>query len=104
MVGVAASGVGPKEVDLARLMITDVRIVKLKLRDGDLMTTIDAARALGLSTEMVTVLRRTGKLPAVRTTGRQFIFQTAHVKALIEERRKAPRGTRKPGYITVPPP
>jgi len=76
----------------------------MKLRDGDLMTTIDAARALGLSTEMVTVLRRTGKLPSVRTTGRQFIFQTVHVKALVEERRKAPRGVRKLGHIRVPPP
>lgn len=104
MIDVELSAAGPKEVDHAHLMVTDVRIVKLKLRDGDLMTTIDAARALGLSTEMVTVLRRTGKLPAVRTTGRQFIFQTAHVKALVEERRKAPIGTRKPGYITVPPP
>ena len=75
----------------------------MKLRDGDLMTTADAAAVLGLSNEMVTKLRRAGRLPVVRTPSGWCIFLAKDVLALAAERRKAPRGGRL-GSVRVPVP
>jgi predicted site-specific integrase-resolvase len=63
----------------------------MKLRDGDLLTSSDAAAVLGLSLEMVTRLRRTGQLPAIRTPSGWCIYLAKDVRALAELRRKAPK-------------
>jgi len=79
----------------------------MRLRDGELMGTADAATTLGLSVEMVAKLRRLGRLPAVRTVGGQWIYLASDVRRLLERRRKAPLyGTtgKKEGTVRVPPP
>ena len=78
----------------------------MRLRDGDLMGTTDAATVLGLSLEMVTKLRRQGRLPAVRTVGGQWIFLARDVRRLLEQRRKARRWSDGGGLgaVRVPPP
>jgi len=78
----------------------------LKLRDGEVMTTQDVARHLGVSRELVNKLRRLGQLPAVRTPGGRFIFLTRDVEAYRAKRAKAPRqgGKVTRGFVRVPPP
>jgi excisionase family DNA binding protein len=52
----------------------------------DLMTTGEAARVLGLSTDMVRWLEREGRLPAQRTTNGLRLFRRADVEKLVAER------------------
>ena len=51
-----------------------------------LLTTGDAARRLGVSTEFVRKLVRSGRLPEHRTQGGQHIFSADDVEALVAER------------------
>jgi excisionase family DNA binding protein len=52
----------------------------------DLMTTGDAARMLGLSTDMVRLLERDGRLPAQRTINGFRLFRRGDVEKLVAER------------------
>jgi DNA-binding transcriptional MerR regulator len=79
-----------------------------RLKDGDLMITADAAKVLGVSTEMVTKLANQGRLDPIRTVGGYRLFWTADVRRLRDQRRKAPRaGTPEQGrrgFVRVLPP
>ena len=52
----------------------------------DLMTTGDAARLLGLSTDMVRLLEREGRLPAQRAINGFRLFRRGDVEKLVAER------------------
>lgn len=54
----------------------------------DLMTVADAAGILGLSVDMVRLLEKSGRLPALRTTGGIRLFRRADVERLAEERKR----------------
>ncbi len=55
----------------------------------DLMTTGEAARVLGLSTDMVRLLERDGRLPSRRTTNGLRLFRRGEVEKLAAERARA---------------
>ena len=57
-----------------------------KPHPDDLMTTGEAARALGLSADMVRLLERGGRLPAQRTTNGLRLFRREDVEKLAAER------------------
>jgi excisionase family DNA binding protein len=59
------------------------------------MTTGEAARMLGLSTDMVRLLERDGHLPAQRTTNGFRLFRCGDVEALKTERAREIRGARR---------
>jgi excisionase family DNA binding protein len=61
-----------------------------------LLTAIDAARILGLSTDMVRVLTRSGRLPSERTAKGYFLFRRTDVERLAEERARSVRRSRRP--------
>lgn len=56
-----------------------------------LLSTGDVARRLGVSSEFVRKLVRTGKLAAMRTAGGQRIFRNEDVERLAAEREKDKR-------------
>jgi excisionase family DNA binding protein len=58
----------------------------------DLMTVADAAEILGLSVDMVRLLERNGRLPALRTTRGIRLFRRADVDRLAEERKLGRKG------------
>jgi excisionase family DNA binding protein len=58
----------------------------------DLMTVADAAEILGLSVDMVRLLERSGRLPALRTTRGIRLFRRADVDRLAEERKRGRKG------------
>jgi len=60
-----------------------------------LLTTGDAARRLGVSTEFIRKLVRAGRLPEVRTKGGQHIFSASDVEGLAVERSNKQRAKRK---------
>lgn len=62
----------------------------MKLKDGDLMTTGDAAAVLGLSVPMVKKLRVQGRLPSVRAVGGLALYLARDVRALAARRAKRP--------------
>jgi predicted site-specific integrase-resolvase len=69
---------------------------------NQLLTAIDAARILGLSTDMVRVLTRKGRLPSQRAANGYHLFRRQDVERLAEERRissaaRASRGPRSGG-------
>lgn len=76
----------------------------MKLRDGDLMTVSDAAARLGLGTEMVAKLRRSGRIPVVRTVGGMNLFLTQDIDRLKKERAKNPPRPGRHGSARVPVP
>jgi excisionase family DNA binding protein len=57
----------------------------------DLMTTGEAARALGLSPDMVRLLERDGRLPARRTTNGLRLFRRVDVEKLAAVRARTAR-------------
>lgn len=58
-----------------------------EIRDGDLMTTGDAAKALGVTPGAVAKMDRLGRLRAMsRTAGGLRLFWTREVAALAKER------------------
>jgi excisionase family DNA binding protein len=59
------------------------------LKDGDLMTTGDTAKVLGLSAAMVAKLDSQGHLRALRTVGGFRLFWKRDVDALAVKRAKA---------------
>jgi excisionase family DNA binding protein len=61
----------------------------------ELMTVADAGRILGVSTDMVRLLERDGRLPCMRTVRGVRLFRRADVVQLAEERRT--NGKRKKG-------
>ncbi|HVE84989.1 MAG TPA: helix-turn-helix domain-containing protein [Myxococcales bacterium] len=52
----------------------------------ELLTVGDAARVLGLSTDMVRKLARLGRLPALRARNGYHLFHRSDVERLAEER------------------
>jgi len=61
-----------------------------ELKAGELMTSGDAAKALGLSLTMVVKLERLGRLyAATRTVGGFRLFWSRDVRALARAREKA---------------
>lgn len=61
------------------------------LKDGELMTSGDAAKALGVSLPMITKLEGAGRLQtAARTVGGFRLFWTRDVERLAKERAKNP--------------
>ncbi|MDR7400553.1 MAG: helix-turn-helix domain-containing protein [Armatimonadota bacterium] len=61
---------------------------------GDLLTTGDVARALGLSPEYVRVLLKAGRLPAARTRSGRWVV-TAEAVEQLRQQREAERSARK---------
>ncbi|WP_414639143.1 helix-turn-helix domain-containing protein [Archangium sp.] len=58
-----------------------------------LLTAIDASRILGLSTDMVRVLTRKGRLASIRAANGYHLFRRGDVERLAEERaRERTRG------------
>jgi excisionase family DNA binding protein len=55
----------------------------------DLLTVGDAAAILGLSPDMVRVLHRQGRLPALRTPGGYRLFKRRDVERLALERSRS---------------
>ena len=51
-----------------------------------LLTAIDAARILGLSTDMVRLLTKNGRLPSTRTANGYYLFRRGDVERLRAER------------------
>ena len=51
-----------------------------------LLTAIDAARILGLSTDMVRVLTQKGRLPSLRAANGYHLFRRGDVERLAETR------------------
>lgn len=66
----------------------------MRLKDGDVMTTGDAAEVLGLSVPMVKKLRYQGRLPAFVTPGGLALYLASDVRALAAKRAKATRGNK----------
>ncbi len=56
-----------------------------------ILTAIDAARILGLSTDMVRVLTRKGRLPSIRAANGYHLFRRRDVERLAGERARARR-------------
>ncbi len=54
-----------------------------------ILTAIDAARILGLSTDMVRVLTQKGQLPSTRAANGYHLFRRADVEHLARERAQA---------------
>jgi excisionase family DNA binding protein len=50
------------------------------------LTSSEAARALGVSTDMVRIYERTGRLPAIRTAGGYRLFTQLDVARLARKR------------------
>jgi excisionase family DNA binding protein len=57
------------------------------------LLTSQVARILGVSSEMVRVLERSGRLPAVKTAGGVRLFDPREVERLAQRRSAAPVGT-----------
>jgi DNA-binding transcriptional MerR regulator len=62
-----------------------------------LLTAIDAARILGLSTDMVRVLTQKGRLPSLRAANGYHLFRRGDVERLAEvrARERAERAERR---------
>jgi len=61
----------------------------VKTTDEKFLTTLEAARVLGCSTDRVRQLERAGGLPCLRTETGQRIFRAADVAALARDRAKS---------------
>ena len=61
---------------------------------NQLLLAVDAARILGLSTDMVRVLVRKGQIVSIRAANGYNLFRRADVERLAAERARA-RGSRK---------
>ena len=62
----------------------------MNLKNGELMSSGDAAKMLGVSIPMVGNLEKQGKLFSVRTVGGFRLFWAKDVQALAKERVKNP--------------
>ena len=58
----------------------------MQQQDDRFLTTTDAARALGISSETVRLWENTGRLPAIRTVSGQRLFSRAVVDRIAHER------------------
>jgi excisionase family DNA binding protein len=59
---------------------------RTRMPELDLLSVGDAAAILGLSPDMVRVLHRQGRLPALRTPGGMRLFLRTDVEKLARER------------------
>lgn len=62
----------------------------MNLKNGELMSSGDAARALGISIAMVGKIEDKGQLSSVKTVGGFRLYWTKEVQALVKERVKNP--------------